>query len=256
MLIDAHAHLDQYPDELLPAVLDEIASRRILTISTAMDLPSFERAEDIAVRSTLVVPAFGIHPSKAPAYAQRLDDLDQAVARSPLLGEIGLDYRYVTDTSRYPAQRAVFESFLVAARKQDKIVNLHTSGAETEILSLLTRYEIRRAIVHWYAGPRELIPSLAEQGAFFTVGVEVLFSRDIQAIAQEIPEDRLLTETDNPDGLEWLTGALGMPCALRDVVDALAELRGIAADAITRIVAENFARLIQDDPWFPTLQGV
>ena len=247
MLIDAHAHLDQYPDAVLASVLEEIVTHRIVTVSVAMDLSSFERARQIAARSNLVLPAFGIHPRNAVAYAHRLADLDGAVEQGAMLGEIGLDYRYVTDAARYPAQRKVFEYFLVAAREQRKIVNLHTSGAEAEIRSLLARYEIRRAIVHWYAGPLDLIPALADQGAFFTVGVEVLFSPRIQAIAREIPMDRLLTETDNPDGLQWLTGAIGMPCRVREVLEKLAEVRRSTAEVMARTVETNFARLIEDD---------
>jgi TatD DNase family protein len=254
MLIDAHAHLDQYPDDVLPAVLEEIRAHQILTISTAMDLPSYERAKAIAVRSDLVLATFGIHPCKAPAYAQRLPDLAHVLMGSPMLGEIGLDHRYVEDVSQYPAQRKVFESFLAAAREQNKIVNLHTSGAETEILDLLARYEIRRAIVHWYAGPLDLIAAMADRGAFFTVGVEVLFSPHIQAIASAIPTDRLLTETDNPDGLQWLTGTLGMPCRVEEIVEKLAELRRTTPAIIAQTVETNFAKLLQDDSWLAELR--
>ena len=93
MLIDAHAHLDQYPDAVLASVLEEIVTHRIVTVSVAMDLSSFERARQIAARSNLVLPAFGIHPRNAVAYAHRLADLDGAIERSAMLGEIGLDHR-------------------------------------------------------------------------------------------------------------------------------------------------------------------
>jgi TatD DNase family protein len=253
MLIDAHAHLDQYPDHVLASVLEEIAAHRILTVSTAMDVSSFERAREIAARSILVLPTFGIHPWNAPAYAHRLADLDGMVERSPMLGEIGLDHRHVEDASQYPAQRKIFEYFLAAAQAQGKIVNLHTSGAEAETLALLARYGVSRAIVHWYAGPRDLIPALVGQGAFFTVGVEVLFSPDIQAIAREVPAERLLTETDNPGGLEWLTGTLGMPHRLCGVVEKLAELRRTTVEALTQTIEANFVGLIRDDPWLSNL---
>jgi len=247
MPIDAHAHLDQYPDVMLASVLAEIAAHAIVTISTSMDPASFERAQIIAAQSPLVLATFGIHPWNAPAYEHRLPDLDPVLARSPMFGEIGLDHRYVEDASEYPAQQRVFEYFLSAARDQKKIVNLHTSGAETEVLAGLARHGIRRAIIHWYDGPLGLIPALADQGAYFTVGVEVLFSPHIEAVAREIPADRLLTETDNPDGLAWLTGTLGMPCRLQEVIGKLAEVRRTTADALTRTVDVNFTSLIQDD---------
>ena len=254
LLIDAHAHLDNYPDDVVDRILEEIAARRILTISTAMDLPSYERGRAIASRCNLVIPAFGVHPRNALAHAHRLKELKDAIERSPILGEIRLDHCFVEDSTQYPAQRTVFEFFLAAARDQGKIVNLHTSGAEADVLDLLTRYGIRRAIVHWYAGPLDTLYALADRGAFFTVGVEILFSPRIQTIAREIPANRLLTETDNPDGLEWLTGAPGMPAALEGVIEKLAELRGLTPDLLIRTVGENFLRLVQDDPWLSDLR--
>jgi TatD DNase family protein len=123
------------------------------------------------------------------------------------------------------------------------------------VLALLARYGIRRAIVHWYAGPTDILFALADQGAFFTVGVEVLFAPHIQTIARTIPADRLLTETDNPDGLEWLTGAPGMPRALEAVVEKVAELRGLTPDHLIRTVGENFMLLIRDDVWLSDLRA-
>ena len=249
LLIDAHAHLDRYDDALVEAALEEIEHAGIFTISTAMDLPSYERTLEIAATCDLVLPAFGVHPWNAPAYADRLSDIRQAVERSPLLGEIGLDYHYVEDAAQYAAQRRVFEFFLAAAKEQEKIVNLHTTGAEGEILGLLSRYGIRRAIVHWYSGSLDTLHAMAEQGACFTIGVEVLSSSHIQTIARAVPWEQLLTETDNPDGLQWLSGVLGMPLRIREVVDTLAELRNTTSEHILRTVQENLARLMRDDPW-------
>jgi hypothetical protein len=76
----------------------------------------------------------------------------------------------------------------------------------------------------------------------------VLYSPDIRAIARAIPPPLLLTETDNPGGLAWLTGQIGMPGALPRVIGALAELLGRPAAALERIVHDNFMRLVGDDP--------
>ncbi len=247
MLIDAHAHVDRY-DEELSAALEEINRVRIFTVSTAMDVPSYERNREIAARCPLVLPAFGIHPWNAPQYAGRLEELAAYIDASPMLGEIGLDHRWVEDASAYPAQRRVLEFFLAAARDQDKIVNLHTSGAEREVMELLERFAVRRAIVHWYAGPLDLLREWIGRGAYFTIGVEIFSSEHIQNIAREIPMDRLLTETDNPGGLKWLNGTLGMPSHLQQVVERLAIVRGIRANQVTSAVEANWRRLIENDP--------
>jgi TatD DNase family protein len=114
---------------------------------------------------------------------------------------------------------------------------------------LLNRYDIQRAIVHWYSGPLDVFHELVARGTYFTIGVEVLYSEHIQTIARELPAEQLLTETDNPGGPKGFIGSLGMPLLIRDVVRALAGLRKTTAPAIVQTVHANFTRLIRDDPW-------
>ncbi len=247
MLIDVHTHLDSYGEEL-ESVLGEIRQHQIFTISNSMDLPSYERNLDIASRCDLVLPTFGIHPWKAPEYVDRLDDLRRAIDQSPMIGEIGLDYHWIKETSQYPAQTKVFEFFLAAASQQGKIVNLHTKGAEKEVLQLLRRYDIQRAIIHWYSGPLDVLQAMIDHGLYFTVGVEVVSSPYLQTIAQHLPLERLLTETDNPGGQEWLTGTPGKPVIIKDVVQKLAELRQTTTQVIIDTVQDNFIQLISDAP--------
>lgn len=251
--IDAHAHLDHYGD-LLPAALEEIAHHRILTVSVSMDVDSYRQAQAIAGRSPYVLATFGIHPWKAPLFADNLPALDGLIAASPMLGEIGLDTYWVEDPAHYPAQWRVFEHFLAAARDQDKIVNLHTKGAEREVLDLLRSYQVRRAIVHWYSGPLDVLDELLAWGAYFTVGVEVLHSETIRTIARRIPPERLLTETDNPGGWDWLVGEPGMPGLVKDVTRALATLCGTDEASLAAQVCANLADLIGDDPRLSVLR--
>ncbi|MGH7772084.1 MAG: TatD family hydrolase [Candidatus Binatia bacterium] len=248
MLIDAHAHLDKYEDAL-QSVLDELREHQIFTINVSMDLPSYRRNLEIGDMCDFVLPTFGVHPKKAPEYAGRLGKLSQPIEQSPMIGEIGLDFHWVEDASQYPAQKEVLDYFLAAAREQKKIVNLHTKGAEKDIIKLLERYDIKRAIVHWYSGSLDILRAMIDCGAYFTVGVEVLYSEHIQAITRELPAARLLTETDNPGGLRWLNGTLGMPKVLREVIQAIARVRQTTVEIISQTVQENFLRLIANDPW-------
>jgi TatD DNase family protein len=245
MYIDAHAHLDRYPDDTLDSALAEITQHEIFTVSNSMDLPSYRRNQEIAARCELVLPIFGVHPWNAPQYVGHLEELAAAIEASPILGEIGLDHHFVEDAAQYPAQQTVLEHFLAQAR--GKIVNLHTKGAEGEVLRLLERHDVRRVIVHWYSGPLDVFEALAARGACFTVGVEVRYSEHIQTIAKRMPAGQLLTETDNPGGPRSLIGALGMPRLVMDVVQTLAALRGATGEEIVRLVEANFLRLTEGD---------
>ncbi len=250
MLIDAHAHVDRFGDAL-PAALQEIEHQRIFTISNSMDLGSYQRNLEIAAACYWVLPIFGVHPWNAMEYVTRLDDLREAITRSPMLGEIGLDHYFVDDCSAYPAQRTVFEFFLRAAKEWDKVVHLHTKGAEAEVLDLLRQFGIQRMVVHWYSGPLDIFCELLALGAYFTVGVETLYSEHIRTIARELPLERLLTETDNPGGPKSLIGRPGTPILIQEVVQGLADLRKTSAMDIERAVQANLARLVRHDACLP-----
>ncbi len=258
MYVDAHSHLEMYSDAELAGVLKTIESQGILTLGVSIDIRSFIRTEKIAKRSDLVVPSFGIHPSEAPRYVDAIDGLDGFVQRSPMIGEIGLDYRFVTDESLYPAQRQVFDKLLGLARSQGKLVSVHCAGAERDTADHLALSGVERAIIHWYSGPLDVLGDMIEMGLMFSIGVEVLHSDHIRDIGRAIPADQILTETDNPGGLRWVTGDTGYPALIGDVAHELARLRGVTRSELLATVRFNMVRLIENDdhlkPWLQQVQ--
>jgi TatD DNase family protein len=254
MLIDAHCHLDRYKENLAYA-LEQIKQHQIFTLSNSMDLPSYKQNVRIAATSDLVLPVFGIHPWNASEYVGCLNDLNGPISESPMIGEIGLDYYFVSETSRYDDQRKVFEHFLIAASRQRKIVIVHTKGAESEALQLLKKYNTERAVIHWYSGPWHVLEAMVERGFCFTIGVEVLFSQHIQDIARSLPVELILTETDNPGGNKSLTGNIGTPSLVKDVIRKLAEIRGTSDHVMITTVQNNLIRLGDNDTWLARVQA-
>jgi TatD DNase family protein len=248
MLIDAHTHLDKYGDDEIEEVLAAIERHRILTLSVADDPASFVRAEAVAARSSLVMAGFGIHPSVAHQYADSMDHVLKIADRSPFIGEVGLDYRFVTDQALYAPQRQMFATLLDLARDQGKLVNVHCAGAEQDTADMLRRHRIERAIIHWYSGPLDTLSQLVATGYMFTIGVEVMHSSHIRDVARAIPFDQLLTETDNPGGLRWLTGEVGQPQIIGDIVKELATVHGVQPEELGATVQSNMVRLVGDDP--------
>jgi len=254
MLIDAHCHLDRYKENLGYA-LEQIKQHRIFTISNSMNLPSYKQNVKIAATSDFVLPIFGIHPWNASEYVGCLRDLDWAISESPIIGEIGLDYYFVNETSRYDDQRKVFEYLLRAVSRQKKIVIVHTKGAESETFQLLKQHNIERVIIHWYSGPWHILKAMVEHGFYFTIGVEVLFSQHIQDIVRYLPAELMLTETDNPGGSESITGTIGTPLLIKDVIGKLAEIRGASDQIIMTTVQNNLIRVGGNDPWLTKVRA-
>jgi TatD DNase family protein len=235
--------MDRYR-EALPEALAQIREWSILTLAVSMDVPSFLETRRIAEREPLILPCFGIHPWEAPRYAGDLATLDPFLETALLFGEIGLDHHFVKDRRQFPAQDLVFAHLPDAAERKRAVINLHTKAAERDVLEHLRGRSFPGVILHWYSGPLKLVDEFLDLGAYFTIGVEVLRSRHIQALAQAIPGQRLLTEPDNPGGWQWMEGELGYPELLAHVESKLAEVRGADRNALAAEVRGNLVDLL------------
>jgi TatD DNase family protein len=259
MLIDAHSHLHHYPATRLPDVLHQMEQHAIQTLAVSVDLPTYLQSRALAAQSPLILPALGIHPWQATAQIHTLEAFTPYLAEAAVIGEIVLDFHWERDPATYPAQRHVLEFFLAAARDLRKPVNLHTKGAEGEILGYLRHYGIQGALIHWYSGDMATFEELVADGHYFSIGVELLFSEAIRAFASALPLSHLLTETDNPTSIPWLCeehpsqqslwaahleDKFGMPSAILPVYEALATLKGISLPQLEGIIADNYQRYL------------
>ncbi|MCP4179676.1 MAG: TatD family hydrolase [bacterium] len=242
MYIDTHSHLDKYSDEL-DQVIEEIQVNKIFTFAVSMDIPSYERNKKIAKRSDLIIPSFGIHPWEAPRYYNRLKSLNLLLSETPVIGEIGLDFHFIKDSSLHMKQYEVFDYCLHIAKAYKKVVNLHTKGAEAKVLERIKKYKLINPIIHWYSGPVNLIENYLEEGVYFSIGVELFFSNHIKEILKHIPIDRILTETDNPGAYRWLTGKTGFPPNIISIVEKIAEYKKISSVDFLIQIEKNFKQV-------------
>ncbi len=248
MLLDAHTHLDEYINYengqiLEHQALKDIEELQIKSLANSMDIPSYEKNLELSQRNELIIPSFGIHPWRAAYYEDSLDKLEPYIHNSEMIGEIGLDFQW-TEKETFKSQVKVFEFFLDKIQKgTPKIMNLHTKGAEREIIQLLKKYRSERAIIHWYSGPRQELRELIDMGCYFTISVEVKYSDFIGNIAREIPLDKLLMETDNPSGEQWLSKETGMPRHITGVYKKVAQIRNMDPIELEQKVWQNFMSL-------------
>jgi len=247
MLIDVHTHIDMYKDKTLNRALQEIEDGHILSISNSMDYPSYKKNCEIARKSRYIIPIFGIHPWNAPHYVGKLDSIKGYIEESLIIGEIGLDYHFVKDTQQYLAQQKVFEFFLNEAKRLNKIVILHTKGAEEDVLRMLKHYDIERAIIHWYSGPIDTFREFAKKNYHFTIGFMVNHSDFIRTMARRLPAGQILTETDNPGGLEWYAKSPGLPELINEIVIEIARVRNENKQDIINTIWDNFMHLLTLD---------
>lgn len=242
MILDAHIHTDKYSSEDLSKVAIECRTYNIKLLSVAMCVPSYISIKALNDKYDFIIPSFGIHPWKADIYVHDLKSLDKYLFESKYIGEIGLDNKFLDYAAPFRDQQQVFEYIVSHRAINNKLLNLHTSGAELEVLQTLERYKRHKFIVHWYAGDLEVLDKYLALGGHFLIGVEILFSEHIIEITRRIPLDRILIETDNPSSYSWLLGKEqndGVPTLLFKVIDKICEVKQIPKDIFLKILEEN-----------------
>ena len=242
MYCDFHTHL--HNDKNLKSSLECITKHKILSTACSVDIPSFNKSQEIAKMSDLVIPTFGIHPMKA-AELQHLESLDTFLNQSPLIGEIGLDQRWFTDVP-LGKQIEVFEYILDHCNKSEKYCVIHTSGAEENVYDVLLHFPKAKPIIHWFDGSPSLLKKMTDKGWFFTYGLELHYSEHIRNLLTRTPIELVLSETDNPGSETWLGGTEESPLLISRVITDIASVKKIDITQAKERILENSLKILSE----------
>ncbi len=229
MLIDAHVHYHElersYDDMMILAVSDDLESSR----------------KTLSLARRTVLPCVGVHPwSVESSSLKDLDELRRIIERKEIicLGEIGLDRRRACSYNR---QVEFFTEQLRIAADFSLPVNLHALDAWREVLNMLDRYEIERAIFHWFTGPLDLLEELRSRGYFITINPAVVVQEKHMKILLEAPLDMMLTESDGP---YIYRGIRLNPSMIPWLISVISKVKGINTRDLKTMFAENLSRFV------------
>ena len=259
MLVDSHVnlHSEQYSEdcEAVIARAREAGVAAMLTISD--QLSSTEAVKAVADAHDLIWRSVGVHPHYAKDYAdldaRTLVDL-AADVKVIGIGECGLDFHY--EYSDRAAQFPVFAAHIKASQETGLPLIIHSRDADNEMRDMLLKAHAEKAftpLLHCYTGGPELAEAALEIGAYISFSGIITFknAKDVRAIAEAAPLDRIIIETDCPYlAPAPMRGRRNEPAYLPHVADKLAEIKGVAPEEAARITTDNFFRLFQraDDP--------
>ncbi|MCA0911400.1 TatD family hydrolase [Qipengyuania gaetbuli] len=252
MLVDSHCHLEY---KGLVEERDEVLTRAraagvgaFLNISTKQ--AEWQQVVGTANAQPDVWASVGIHPHNADDHPGLTRDELLEATHDPRvigIGETGLDYYY--DHSDRAAQRDLFRLHIDVAREVQLPVIIHTRDAEEDTLAILSE-EMGKgafpALIHCFTASPEFGERVLELGLSISISGIVTFknAKELQEFAREIPQDKLLVETDSP----FLApvphrGKTCEPGYVGDTARFLADLRGESFDELSRVTTDNFYRL-------------
>ena len=253
MIIDSHCHLTYEPMSLQLRETVERANKDgvkyILTIST--ENKSFEKILKIISNFDCVYGTYGIHPHEAKNHTNiKSNQILQNINLSKKLigiGETGLDFYY--NHSEKIDQIKCFEEHIFAAQEKKIPLIVHTRSAEKETLEVLKKNKLKKdfkILIHCFTGSKDFAFKLLDIGAFISASGVVTFkkSEDLANTFKQIPNNRILVETDAPYlSPVPLRGKPNEPSFIKYTVKFLSELKKISFSEFSSITSNNFFKL-------------
>ncbi len=250
--IDSHCHINFHElAENITDVLGKMQQNDVLSaLCVSVNLADFPQVLALAEQYPNIYASVGVHPdyeSVEEPTVERLVGLAQH-PRIIAIGETGLDYFRLTGDLEW--QRERFRTHIRAAKLCGKPLIIHTRSAAEDTLRIMVEEGAAEigGVMHCFTENWEVAQGALDMGFYISFSGIVTFKNALQIkeVAQRVPMDRMLIETDSP----YLApvpfrGKLNQPAYVKHVAEEIALLRGIAVAEVGRETSANFARLFK-----------
>lgn len=251
LLVDSHCHID-FPELAadIPRLLSAMEANHVgWALCAGVTLERFPTMLDIVRTAPNLFAAVGVHPDTEEDAREadletlvRLADDPKVVA----IGETGLDYYRLTGDLEW--QRERFRTHIRAAKACGKPLIIHTRAAAADTVRILREEGAEEVggVFHCFTETAEVARQALDLGFHISFSGIVTFKNavDLKAVAQWVPLNRLLVETDSP----YLApvpyrGKTNQPAYVLHVAEEIARLRELPLEAVAQASTANFFRL-------------
>lgn len=252
--VDSHCHLD-FP-ELAANSADVLAEMQrnevVAALCVSVNLRDLPRVLALAGQHANLYASVGVHPDyedvEEPDVARLVE-----LARHPkviAIGETGLDYYRLKGDLEW--QRERFRTHIRAAKQSGRPLIIHTREAAADTLRIMQeeRADEIGGVMHCFTETWDVAEAALAMGFYISFSGIVTFknAKQIKEVAQRVPLERMLIETDAP----YLApvphrGKLNQPAYVKHVAEEVAALRGLSVEEVGRQTTENFRRLFQPE---------
>jgi TatD DNase family protein len=254
-LVDSHCHLDQldlapYANDLSKALTfaESVGVQHMLCV--CITLADFPAMLQLAKAHPMVSASVGLHPNEKVIEEPTLEQLialanDEKIVA---IGETGLDYFRSEGDVEW--QRERFRCHIRAAKQIKKPLIVHTRQAKEDTIKILEEENAADigGVMHCFTEDWAMAQRALELNFYISFSGIVTFRNavEIQAVAKQVPLERLLIETDSPYlAPNPYRGKSNEPAYVRYVAEAIADLRGITVEEVAMHSTHNFFQLFK-----------
>lgn len=253
MLFDTHCHLNH--EEILPRIEEVIEAAQKAGVNKFLvvgyDKETSLKAIEIAHRYDFCYAAIGFHPTEIFDLSE--EDYNEVMSKYNddkvvAIGEIGLDYHWIKDPIEREIQKEYFIRQIMFANEHELPICIHNRDSTEDCVKILKEFTPKYgAVMHCFSGSVEMMKDLVKMDKFYiSLGGPVTFTnaKTPKAVAEEVPLERLLFETDTP----YLTphpyrGMKNEPKYIALVSEEIANLKGMSRKHLEDVVYKNSLRV-------------
>ena len=198
----------------------------------------------------------GVHPDSEGVQEPSVEELVKLsqLPRVVGIGETGLDYyrlegRSIADMEW---QRQRFRNHIRAAQQVRLPLVIHTRSSSADTLSILKEEgedgsaSCAGGVFHCFTETAEVARAGLDSGFYISFSGILTFknAQDLRDVAQFVPMDRILIETDSP----YLApaphrGKTNNPSYVPFVAKQIAEIKGVSVEDVAQATSHNFDQL-------------
>ena len=252
-LIDSHCHLDRldltpYDDKLSNALdyANKVGVGHMLCVSINME--NFQAVIATAKEYDFISASVGVHPNEVGGHDPSAEELITLADDKDIvaIGETGLDYfRSEGDLSW---QHDRFRRHIAASRETKKPLIIHMRDATEDTLRILKEEKADEVggVMHCFVEDWDVAQRALDLNFVISFSGIVTFknAKELQLVAKNVPQDKMLVETDSP----YLApvpfrGKSNQPAYVVNVAEKIAELRDISVEEVAEITTKNYYSL-------------
>ncbi len=247
-IFDTHAHYnDKAFNEDRTNLLDSFTESGILgVINCGTDIEESKNSIALSEKYDFMYCAVGFHPEEIhKVNANYLEEI-RALAKHKkcvAIGEIGLDYYWVKDNKE--EQKRIFTEQVILANELNLPVIIHSRDAHNDTLEILKKYK-PKGVLHCFSGSVEVMKEVLKLGMYIGLGGAVTFknARVPLEVAENLPLDRLLLETDCPYMSPVpMRGKRNQSTYISFVAEKIAEVKNLTKEEILTTANNNAFKL-------------
>jgi TatD DNase family protein len=252
MFIDSHAHLemDEFDVDREDVIRRAVQAGLTHIITIGTDLGSSVKALELAEKYDFIFATVGCHPHNAKDLdSHSMEALVSLASKRKIVawGEIGLDF--FRRHSPPEKQVEAFEQQLDMAARLALPVIVHSRAADRQVFDIMKESpKPHCGVIHCFSGTYELAMAFVELGYLISIPGTVTYKNApvIQEVAQRVPLESLIIETDAPFLAPVpFRGKRNEPAYVIHTANRIAELRQMRLEELAHITSENTKRIFR-----------